>query len=129
MNLTLELLTDTFAVCRLDFDAPIPDLAQGDFVSITRTPNELSLVCPQENVPAETQSEPGWRCLRVAGKLDFSMVGVIASLSETLASAGIGVFLVSRFDTDYLLVKETEFDAAVESLIEVGNTVQGLARN
>ncbi len=57
------------------------------------------------------------------------MVGVIASLSETLASAGIGVFLVSTFDTDYLLVKETEFDAAVESLIEVGNTVQGLARN
>jgi len=57
------------------------------------------------------------------------MVGVIASLSETLTSAGIGVFLVSTFDTDYLLVKETEFDAAVESLIEVGNTVQGLARN
>ena len=124
-NFDLELL----AIYRLDPNAPVPDWATGDFVSITRTPNELSIVCPQTNVPAETQSEPGWRCLRVAGQLDFSMVGVIASLSETLASAGVGVFLVSTFDTDYLLVKETEFDAAVESLIEVGNTVQGLARN
>jgi hypothetical protein len=126
---TLEVLTGTFAVCHLNATDRVPDWATGEFVSITRTPDELSIVCPQENVPAETQSEPGWRCLRVAGKLDFSMVGVIASLSETLASAGIGVFLVSTFDTDYLLVKETEFDAAVKSLTEVGNTVQGLARN
>ena len=126
---TLEVLPGTFAVCHLNATDPVPDWATGEFVSITRTPDELSIVCPQENVPAETQSEPGWRCLRVAGKLDFSMVGVIASLSKTLASAGIDVFLVSTFDTDYLLVKETEFDAAVESLIEVGNTVQGLARN
>ncbi len=126
---TLEVLPGTFAVCHVNATDPVPDWATGEFVSITRTPDELSIVCPQENVPAETQSEPGWRCLRVAGKLDFSMVGVIASLSETLASAGIGVFLVSTFDTDYLLAKETEFDAAVESLIEVGNTVQGLARN
>ena len=126
---TLEVLPGTFAICHLSATDPVPDWATDEFVSITRTPNELSIVCPQANVPAETQSEPGWRCLRVAGQLDFSMVGVIASLNGTLASAGIGVFVVSTFDTDYLLVKETELDAAVESLIEVGNTVQGLARN
>ena len=69
MNLTLELLTNTFAVCRLDFNAPIPDWAQGDFVSITRTPDELSIVCRQEDVPDDVQAERGWRCLRVVGKL------------------------------------------------------------
>ena len=77
---TLEVLPGTFAECRLSATDPVPDWATGEFVSITRTPNELSIVCPQANVPAETQSEPGWRCLRVAGQLDFSMVGVIASL-------------------------------------------------
>ena len=107
----------------------MPDWATGEFVSITRTRDELTVVCCQEHVPDGVRCEADWRCLRVAGQLDFSLVGVIASLSGTLASAGIGVFVVSTFDTNYLLVKETDLDAAVESLIEMDNNVQGLNRN
>jgi hypothetical protein len=126
---TLELLPGNFAISRLNAREQVPDWAVGEFVSITRTPDELSIVCPQCDVPAETQHESGWRCLRVVGPLDFSMVGVIASLTRTLASASISVFVISTFDTDYLLVKDGDLEAAVKSLVEVGHSVQGLARN
>ena len=123
MNLTLELLTDTFAVCRLDFDAPIPDWTHGDFVSITRTPDELSIVCRQEEVPDDVQAERGWRYLRVVGKLEFSLLGVIATLTKVLADAGISVFVVSTFDTDFLLVRDVDLDTAEVALAEAGNRI------
>jgi len=113
---TLEVLPDTFAICRLDADAEIPDWATGEIISITRTLDELSIVCSQNNVSENTQCELGWRCLRVVGPLDLSMVGVIASLSATLAVANISVFVVSTFGTDYLLVKKGDLDGAVEAL-------------
>jgi len=119
-------LPDTFAICRLDGDAGVPDWAKGEFISVTRTPDELSIVCSQDDMPADIQSEDGWRCLRVAGKLDFSVIGVIASLTGTLAAADISVFAISTFDTDYLLVKESDLDAAVESLGEAGHAIRGM---
>jgi len=119
----LELLPATFAIFRLGAAAQVPEWATGEFVSITRTPDELSIVCPQGNAAEGTQHEPGWRCLRVAGPLDFSMVGVIASLTGALAAASISVFVVSTFDTDYLLVKEGDLKAAVESLSAAGQTI------
>jgi len=124
LNLTLELLTATFAVCRLDFDAPIPDWAHCDFVSITRTRDEMSIVCRQEEVPDDVQAERGWRCLRVVGKLEFSLVGVIASLTKVLADAEISVFVVSTFDTDYLLVRQIDVNRTVEALKDAGHTVR-----
>jgi len=123
MTFTLELLPDTIAICRLDADAPVPDWAKGEFVSITRTQDELTVVCRQDDVPDDVQSERGWRCLRIVGKLDFSFVGVIATLSTVLADAGISVFVVSTYDTDYLLVKEADVDRAVELLGEAGNRI------
>jgi hypothetical protein len=123
---TLEILTGTFAVCRLRADEDVPDWATGDVVSITRTPDELSIVCSEENVPENIQSESGWRCLRVAGPLEFSLVGVIASLAGTLAAANISVFVISTFDTDYLLVKNSDLNAAVESLGKSGHAVRGM---
>ncbi len=119
----LEVLPSTFAICRLDADANVPEWATGEFLSITRTPDELSIICRQGNVPENLQSELGWRCLRVAGRLKFSMVGVIASLAGTLAAANISVLVVSTFDTDYLLVKEGNLEAAVASLVEAGHAV------
>ena len=74
MAFPLELLHDTFAISRLDPDAPIPEWVQGEFVSITRTSVELSIVCRQDDVPDDVQSEQGWRCLRIVGKLDLSLV-------------------------------------------------------
>lgn len=125
-SLALDVLPGRFAICRLESNADVPDWATGDLVSITRTPDELSVVCPQECVPEDIRSEPDWRSLRVAGPLDFSMVGVIASLTETLARANISVFVISTFDTDYVLVKESDLKTTVESLGEAGHAILGM---
>ncbi len=122
--MTLGSLDGLFAVCRLSADAPLPAwAAAGSFVSITRTLDELSIVCRGEHVPDGVRCEPGWRCLRVAGPLDFTLAGVLASLLAPLADAGIPVFVVSTFDTDYLLVKEDRLDAAVDVLQSAGHSV------
>lgn len=120
---TLEVLPGTFAICRLNADAEVPDWATGEISSITRTSDELSVVCSQDNVPEDIHCEPDWRCLRVVGKLDFSMVGVIASLTGTLAEVRISVFVVSTYNTDYLLVKDADLEATAESLRSAGHVV------
>jgi hypothetical protein len=125
-SFTLEVLPGSFAICRLDANADVPDWASGDIVSITRTPDELSIVCSKDNVPHDIRAETGWRCLRMHGPLDFSMVGVIASLTGTLAAANISVFVISTFSTDYLLVKKSDLKAAVESLGEAGHAIRGM---
>jgi hypothetical protein len=117
VDLTLDLLEGTFAVCRLAPEAPVPGWASSSrFVSVTRTGDELSVVCPQEAVPAGVVCEPDWRCLRIAGKLEFHLVGVLASLLVPLAEAGVSVFVLSTFDTDYLLVKAVDLERALEVL-------------
>jgi hypothetical protein len=120
---TLVPLDGTFAVCRLAADAPVPDWAAGGpLVSATRTGDELSVVCREEAVPEGVRCESGWQCLRVAGTLGLSLVGVLASLLDPLAEAGISVFVVSTFDTDYLLVKQADFPRAVDVLLRAGYT-------
>jgi hypothetical protein len=122
--LTLLSLQDTFAIAQLPFDSAIPDWAtRGRFCSITRTAEDLSIVCREDDVPGDVAAERGWRCLRIAGKLDFAMVGVLASVIIPLAAVGIAVFVVSTFDTDYLLVKEQEFAAASRELQRAGHRV------
>jgi hypothetical protein len=122
---SLVSLHGTFAVCRLAADAPVPAWAAGGpFASITRTADELSVVCRQEAVPDGVTCERGWRCLRVAGVIDFAAVGVLAALVVPLAGAGISVFAVSTFDTDYLLVKEHDLPRAVEVLRRAGHAVR-----
>jgi len=124
-RLTLSLLTERLAICRLEGDAPVPDWALvGSFASVTRSPDELSVVCPLRNVPPGVRCEPGWRGLRVQGPLDFSLVGVMAALAAPLASAGVSMFALSTYDTDYLLVRATDVDAAVAALEAVGHTVR-----
>src|SRR5262245_54261443 len=116
-GLTLDLLDGTFTVCRLAPGDPLPAWARdGSFYSISRTADELSVVCRQEAVPEGIRCERGWRCLRVAGTLDFALVGVLASLLDPLARAGVSVFVVSTFDTDFLLVKEGTLGAAIDAL-------------
>jgi putative acetyltransferase len=119
------LLDGTFAVCRLDSASSIPPWATADdFFSITRTADELSVVCRQDAVPDGINCERGWRCLRVAGTIPFSVVGVLASLTAPLADAGISVFALSTFDTDYLLVKAKDLERAVDVLRRRGHTIQ-----
>ena len=119
----LETLADTFAICRLAAADPIPAWAGGEVVSITRTAEELSIVCSQDRVPQQVTREGDWRCLRVLGPLDFSLVGVLSALSGTLAAAGISLFAISTFQTDYLLVRKTDLPAAVASLTAAGHDV------
>jgi hypothetical protein len=125
--LTLLGVGGLFAVCKLPPGSVIPAwVTAGDLFSVTRTVEELSVVCRQEAVPAGTQAEVGWRCLRVAGAMPFTLVGVLASLTKPIAAAGVGVFAVSTFDTDYLLVKEAEFQTAVAALRVAGHSVEGV---
>src|SRR5215211_1748993 len=110
-QLTLAVRPDTFAICRLNSDAAIPDWAvAGALFSITRTADELSVVCRQADVPAAVKCENDWRCLKVEGTLDFSLIGIMAALAGPLAQAEISIFVISTFDTDYLLVKADKLE-------------------
>jgi hypothetical protein len=113
----LILLPDSLAICRLPQDAPIPQWAlAGDLYAVFRSEDELSIVCPDGHPPAETKADSGWRALKVQGPLPLTEIGVIASLSAPLAAAGIAVFVISTFDTDYLLIKEADLSKAVRVL-------------
>ena len=122
MSLNLSLLPGTFMICRLDAESIIPDWANaGSLTSITRTSDELSIVCAEANVPEGVRSDRGWRCFKVEGPLDLSLTGVLASLANPLAEARINIFALSTFDTDYLLVKEDNVSRAAEVLIRSGH--------
>jgi hypothetical protein len=124
LRLSLVVLANRLAVCRLDGDAPVPGWAMSeDFCSITRTGDELSIVCREVLVPEGIRGETGWRALRVGGVLDFSQVGILAGVASPLAEAGISLFALSTFDTDYLLVKELDLGRAITVLAAAGHAV------
>ena len=118
IDISLEWLTGRFAVCRFDPSASTPGWARAgsDLRSMTRPEAELSIVADQALGPSEMTAERGWVAMRVVGKLDFAMVGVLAKLTGALAEAGISCFAISTYDTDYILVKEQDADDAAEAL-------------
>ena len=120
----LQLLPDTLAICRFAADAPIPSwVTNGDFVSLTRTRDELSIVCTQRTVPDDIRCERDWRALKVEGPLDFALTGILASLATPLANAGISIFAISTFDTDYVLVKQDRLEQAIHVLRKAGHVI------
>ena len=119
----LTVLPGEFSVWRLAADAPLPAVETGTFLSMTRSEDELSIVSPSSEVPADATAEPGWRCLKVKGPLAFEMTGVLAALSAPLADAGIPIFVVSTYDTDYLLVKSVDLKRSCQALQHAGHTV------
>ena len=96
---------------------------QGAFFSVTRTPAELSAVCDVAAVPPGVKSEGPWSVLAVRGPLDLNMTGVLAALAAPLATAGISIFAVSTYDTDYVLVRSHDLDRAIRTLREAGHDV------
>jgi len=115
--LTMKLLEGKYGVCRLDKNALFPEWANSsDFFSITRTMDELSIVCLQDNIPGELKCERDWRIFKIEGPLDFSLTGILASISTILAKAGVSIFAVSTYDTDYILVKSKDIDIALDIL-------------
>lgn len=120
----LLVLEEELAVARLDAGDPTPAwAASGSLTSITRTAEELSVVCAAAAVPASVQAERGWRCLRVAGRLDFSLTGVLASIAGPLAAANVSLFAISTYDTDYVLVRGENLAAAIDALSAAGHEV------
>jgi hypothetical protein len=122
MQLKFRQLAGAFAVCRLPLDAPIPALPNAaSFISISRTSDELSIVCAAGHTPENAKCESPWACFKLEGPFPFSMTGVLASFLDPLARAGVSIFAVSTFDTDYILVKEESVSAALKSLRDAGH--------
>lgn len=120
----LRVLPERLSVCRLPADAPWPVPPAGaSFYSATRTEGEVSVVCLEDAAPEGARVEPDWRALEVAGPLDFGMVGVMAALTAPLADVDVSVFVVSTYDTDYVLVHAAALERAVRGLREAGHTV------
>ncbi|MGD0339645.1 MAG: ACT domain-containing protein [Bacteroidota bacterium] len=118
----LTVMKNTYAICKLDHDSPIPPWvhASHGFASMTYTPDELSIVCQEKYVPAGIKQERGWRILKIIGPLDFSLVGVISRITGILANAGVSLFTVSTYETDFILVKKEALDQAIQALKDAG---------
>ena len=124
-KLTLKILPKRLAVCRLDAKASLPDwIDQSDFYAVTRTEEELTIVCDEALVVLGTKSETGWRCLKLEGPLDFSETGIVFSLTQPLTESGVAVFLISTFDRDYLMVKENDLTKTIDVLTTAGHRVR-----
>ena len=124
--LTLELLKENYSVCRLDANAPVPTWAQkGNFYSITKTKDELSIVCETQYVLENVKVvEPDWRIFKILGPLDFSLIGILSKISLLMAECKISIFALSTYDTDYIMVKEEKVEEAIKALKRAGYEVQ-----
>ena len=124
--LPLEVLPDTLAICRLPADAALPSWATrpAAFLTVSRTPDELSITAVQREVPAAVRCERDYRALRVRGTLPPDLVGILLSIAEPLAEAGLSIFAISTYDTDYVLVKARDLPAALEALRAAGHDVR-----
>ncbi|SET42706.1 hypothetical protein SAMN05660297_02382 [Natronincola peptidivorans] len=120
-KLVMKAIDEIYGVCRLDNNQPVPDWVKDSrFYSITRTFEELSIVCSQESIPDDVKCERDWRMLKVEGPLDFSLIGILSSISTVLAQSKISIFAISTFDTDYILLKSKDFDNAIKALNNEG---------
>ena len=116
-RLSLSILDENFAVCRLNANENIPDwIIKDSFYSITKTADELSIVCLEKSVPGYARSEKEWRAIKIEGELDFSQTGILSSIAVPLAEAKISIFAVSTFNTDYILVKKNKLEKAIDIL-------------
>ena len=117
MKLKLSVLEDLFTIHRFAPDNEIPkEVCKGQFYSISRTDEELSIVCSSSVVLGSKRSETGWACIKVLGPLDFSLTGILADISKALAKAKISIFAISTFDTDYILLKSVKLQTAITAL-------------
>ena len=123
-QLELRVLGDHFAICRLDADSEVPNWANSQtFLSLTRTTDELSVVCPERDVPSAVGCQRSWRCIKVSGPLDFEQTGVLSALVRPLAREEISVFTMSTYDTDYLLVQDKNLASAIDVLRRAGHSI------
>jgi uncharacterized protein len=121
----LQELSEILAVCRLDPQTEFPSWAlKSPFFSITKTADELSVVCEHSAVPASVKAETDWRAFRVVGTLDFSLTGILSAIANPLAQEKISLFAISTFDTDYVLIKSATWESAKQALRAAGFSIQ-----
>jgi hypothetical protein len=122
--LRLVELPETFAICRLSLNSELQMWFLSDpFFAMVRSDDALTIVCSQEKVPLEVQQERGWRALKIEGIFDFTETGILESVLKPLAEAQVGIFAISSFETDYVMVKEENFEVARRALEGVGHAV------
>jgi hypothetical protein len=121
-KLKFSLVLGSFAVCRLPARAALPEWALRDsFFSVTRTADELSIVCPAGQVPGDVHHENDWACLKLEGPFPFSETGILSSFVQPLSDRAIPIFAISTFDTDYVLVKHAWVEKAIQTLSDAGH--------
>ncbi|MEF9933979.1 MAG: ACT domain-containing protein [Clostridium sp.] len=125
MNLTINLLKDQYSICKINPNKEIPPWSvKGDFYSISRSEEELSIVCAQSLIPTNNIDEiicdKNWSLLKIEGILDFSLVGILSKISTILATNKISIFAISTYNTDYILVKSSQIDTAIGCLENSG---------
>jgi hypothetical protein len=127
-TLRYSLLSRRYAICKLPGNSPVPEWAfrEPGFCSVTRTSDELSIVCAEEMVPPGTNAVRGWLCLKLEGPFAFSETGILSSFLAPLAESGVGIFAVSTFDTDYVLIQAQSWPKAAEALRAMGHEEAGL---
>lgn len=122
MKYQFKILEDLYSICKLPPNDDIPDWMNiNKFYSVTKTDEELSILCVQQNIPNDIECEKDWKVLKINSKLDFSLVGVISQISKLLAENSISIFVISTFDTDYICIKEKDLLKSIEILKQAGN--------
>jgi hypothetical protein len=125
MPLRLRVLPDHLAVCRLPAGSEVPPWARsGTIRAVVWTSDETSVVIAETAVPQNVRSERGWRALMVAGPLDFGLTGILLTVARPLADAGVSIFAMSTFDTDYVLVRESSLETAIRALAGSGHRIE-----
>lgn len=125
MPLSLKVLDDDYSICRLKNTDIVPKWADNSkFSSITRTKNELSIVCIQGAVPPDIKCEKDWKVIKIDSVLEFSMVGIISKISDLLAKNDVSIFVISTFDTDYVLVKSNNLSKTITVLSNAGYKIK-----
>ena len=123
-NLKLSQLQGEYAICKLNPGSDPPEWAfDGEFYSVSRTADELSIICLYEQIPEQIPSQPGWRALKIEGPFDFDEIGVLASMTAPLAEAGISLLTISTFDTDYIFIQSENYQRAIQFLSAAGHEI------
>ena len=124
MILNISLLPDNYSIYRFKSESEVPGwVYSSDFYSITKTKDEISVVASQDDVAAGIISNPDWRVLKIAGPLEFSLIGIIADVSTTLKDKKIPIFIISTYDTDYILIKQKDLSSGMKALKEKGHKI------
>jgi hypothetical protein len=121
--LTLRVLPASYAIWQLPSDTPLPAWPDGAFVCVIRTASELSGVCPSGMTPAGAMVDDGWRCLQFVGPFDLTLTGIMVRVAQPLATAGVPIFTLATYNTDYILVPNSRYAEAVVALTAAGHQI------